>query len=123
MNSINNRIAELIETLEISNADFARRIGVTRSSVSLWRNGPNTPSETTMREICRQFNVDYNWLKFGRFEMFLKTPESFSKSMQQKFELTNDETLFISTFLESDQQTRKAIIQFVHNLINNFKQV
>ena len=66
MNDIALRIEQLIKRLEMSNAEFARRIGVTRSSVSLWISGQNIPSETTLREICRQFNVDYNWLKVVR---------------------------------------------------------
>ena len=102
MNDIALRIEQLIKRLEMSNAEFARRIGVTRSSVSLWISGQIIPSETTLREICRQFNVDYNWLKFGQSEMFLKTAESFSKAMQSKFELSDTETLFISTFLVYD---------------------
>lgn len=121
MNDISSRIEQLIKKLDISNAEFARRIGVTRSSVSLWINGPNVPSETTLREICRQFNVDYNWLKFGESEMFLKTPTSFSKAMQLKFELSDTEALFISTFLESDKQTRNALISFTQNFLHNLQ--
>ena len=121
MNDIALRIEQLIKKLEMSNAEFARRIGVTRSSVSLWISGQNIPSETTLREICRQFNVDYNWLKFGQSEMFLKTAESFSKAMQSKFELSDTETLFISTFLESDKQTRNALISFTQQFLNKLQ--
>ena len=121
MNDIALRIEQLVKKLEMSNAEFARRIGVTRSSVSLWISGQNIPSETSLREICRQFNVDYNWIKFGQSEMFLKTAESFSKAMQSKFELSDTETLFISTFLESDKQTRNALISFTQQFLNKLQ--
>lgn len=122
MNDIASRLNQLIDTLELSNAEFGRRIGVSRSSVSLWTNGINVPSETTIREICRQFNVDYNWLKFGKFEMFLKTPATFMKTVKEKFELTEAETALVVAFLESDKNTRTSIITFMNNFFKTLEQ-
>lgn len=114
-----SRIGELIETLGISKAEFARRIGVSRVAVSVWLNESNGPSETTMREICRQFNVDYNWLKYGKFEMFLQTPKNFTEQIQRDYDLSDDEVAFVVTYLESDKQIRESLTKFNNLFIIN----
>ena len=120
---ISERIEELIQALSISNAEFAKNIGVSRAVIGHWIKGISAPSETTVREICRQFNVDYNWLKYGKFEMFLSAPKGFAEQLQQKFDLSTDEVAFVLTFLESDKPTRNSLIKFNNQLIKNINKL
>lgn len=120
---ISERLDELIQELEISNSEFAKNIGVTRAAVGQWVRGISAPSETTVREICRQYNVDYNWLKYGKFEMFLSAPKGFAEQLQQKFDLSTDEVAFVLTFLESDKPTRSSLIKFNNQLIININKL
>lgn len=46
-------------------ARAARRLGVTRVSVSLWANGDQSPGLTTLAEIVRLSGVNAHWLLFG----------------------------------------------------------
>lgn len=120
---ISYRINELLSTLELSQSEFAKRIGVTKMAVSNWCRNVQKPSETTIREICRQFNVDYNWLTEGKFEMFLKAPKSKIEMLQRDYELTTEESAYIMTFLQSDQTTRQSLILFNKQFINNLKEL
>lgn len=120
---ISYRINELLSTLELSQSEFAKRIGVTKMAVSNWCRNVQKPSETTIREICRQFNVDYNWLTEGKFEMFLKAPKSKIEMLQRDYGLTTEESAYIMTFLQSDQTTRQSLILFNKQFINNLKEL
>ena len=122
-NKLSKRINELISALNLSQSEFGKRIGVTRTAVSKWCNGIQGPSETTIREICRQFNVDYNWLTEGKFEMFLKAPKSKIEILQRDYGLTTDECAYILTFLQADQTTRQSLILFNKQFINNLKEL
>ena len=55
--------------------EFANKIGISKSSVSLLESGRNNPSEQTIRAICDQYNINRIWLETGNGEM----PKNFSR--------------------------------------------
>lgn len=69
---MNERIRELIKGLNMKQAEFAKRIGVSRPFVSELCSGRKTPSDRTVADICREFHVNEHWLRDGEGEMFLK---------------------------------------------------
>lgn len=68
---MNERICELIKGLNMKQAEFAKRIGVSRPFVSELCSGRKTPSDRTVVDICREFGVNKHWLYTGEGEMFL----------------------------------------------------
>lgn len=120
---ISQRLNALLTELKMSQSEFGRQLGVTRVAVSFWCNGTQMPSEANLREICRRFNVDYNWLTTGRFEMFLKAPKSKIEIIQREYGLSNEEAAYILTFLQCGESIRKALILFNKQFINNLKEV
>lgn len=76
--SINERIKELRNALNLSQSKFGEALGVTRTAVCAWENGRRSISEQTIISICREFNVNENWLRNGSGNMFL--PEDNSNS-------------------------------------------
>ena len=69
--SISERLKELINKLSISQAEFGRKIGVKPSTVSDWLKGRISPSTRTLKIIEDTFNVNPEWLREGKGEMFL----------------------------------------------------
>ena len=67
--SMNERIKYIRKSSGLTQAEFGERIGITFSSVSLLEKGKNNPSEQTIREICREFDVNKVWLLYGKGEM------------------------------------------------------
>lgn len=68
---MNERIRELIKALNMKQAEFAKRIGVSRPFVSELCSGRKTPSDRTVGDICREFGVNEHWLYTGEGEVFL----------------------------------------------------
>lgn len=62
---IKDRIKVVRKTIGITQADFGKQIGITDASVSRLESGENNPSEQTIKLICREFGVSYDWLKNG----------------------------------------------------------
>lgn len=59
------RVKEIRELEGLSQEEFGNRFGVTRSSISNFEKGKRKMSEQTLRSICREFNIEYLWLKNG----------------------------------------------------------
>ena len=53
------------EQLELSQEEFGERIGVTKSTISLLERKLRNPSERVIRDICREFNINEEWLRNG----------------------------------------------------------
>lgn len=64
---------ERIKTVRINaqetQEEFANKIGISKSSVSLLESGRNNPSEQTIRAICDNYNINRIWLEHGTGQM------------------------------------------------------
>lgn len=64
------RVKELRKVLGLSGEKFGEKIGVTRSAISDIERGRNGLSEQNILAICREFNVNEEWLRTGTGAMF-----------------------------------------------------
>ena len=68
---MNERIKKLRRSLDLTQQEFADRIGIKRGAIANYEIGRNTPADSVISLICREFNVSENWLRTGTGEMFL----------------------------------------------------
>ncbi len=69
---MNNRIRELRKTLNLSQKEFAERIGLKQNAISYMEKSGATVTEQNIKTICSQFSVNENWLRTGSGRMFLE---------------------------------------------------
>jgi transcriptional regulator with XRE-family HTH domain len=62
---MNNRIKQIRKINNLTQWDFAERIGISRVGLQKLENGDNSPREQTIRVICSEFNVNRIWLETG----------------------------------------------------------
>lgn len=72
MGNMSERIAALMDSLGMTNTAFAARLNVSQSFVSRLASGAKIPSDRTIADICREFNVNEDWLRTGEGAMFLE---------------------------------------------------
>jgi transcriptional regulator with XRE-family HTH domain len=68
--TILDRIRLIRKTLGIKQGEFARRIGLTQTSMSMIEKGRAALTEKNIKLICATFAIDENWLRTGNGEMF-----------------------------------------------------
>lgn len=84
------RLKELIQALEMSQVEFAKNLGIAKSTVSDVINGrlKDLPNPVQLK-LYREYNVNLNWLLTGEGEMFLagnaKKPTVFYDAENQTF--------------------------------------
>ena len=69
---MNNRISLIRKTLGHNQDIFAEKLGLTKNFISLVETGKREPSDRTIKDICREFNVNEEWLRNGTGEMFIE---------------------------------------------------
>lgn len=76
MSTLNERIGELISALGMKKTAFAERLNVSQAFISQLCSGIKQPSDRTISDICREFNVNEIWLREGIGEMFQERSRS-----------------------------------------------
>lgn len=68
---MNERIKKLRKELNLTQREFAAKIGMKQNSIAIIESGRNTSDQTIMA-ICREFNVREEWLRSGAGDMFIQ---------------------------------------------------
>lgn len=69
---MNGRIKYVRVERGLTQEQFAGKIGLTRNYVARIEIGERLPSDRTIKDICRIFNVDEVWLRTGAGEPFME---------------------------------------------------
>lgn len=121
MSTISDRIVELIETTNgLTKSKFATGIGVSAAFVSQLCSGVREPSDRTIADICRVYDVNEQWLRTGEGEMLVKlTPSEelaiFTAQLQKEDSFRRRFVAALST-LEPEDWVK--IQEFVDKLAN-----
>lgn len=67
-----DRIKKLRKALDLTQQEFADRIGMKQNTIATYEMGRATPSDPTINNICKEFNVNETWLRTGEGEMFVQ---------------------------------------------------
>ncbi len=67
--NLKERIKELRKTFGLTQQKFADRLGLKRQTIAAYEIGNIEPSESTLLLICKEFNVNEDWLRTGDGEM------------------------------------------------------
>nr|DAP18331.1 MAG TPA: helix-turn-helix domain protein [Caudoviricetes sp.] len=69
---VNERVKAIRKDKMLSGEKFGEKIGVKRSAISKIESGLVGLSESNIKAICREFDVNEEWLRYGKGEMYLK---------------------------------------------------
>lgn len=72
---MNTRISRIVAESGLTKTAFGKQIGVSQSMISMICNGSAKPSDRTITDICREFNIRREWLETGEGPMRLPQPE------------------------------------------------
>lgn len=67
---MNSRIAAIRKDNNLSQQEFANRLGLSKNFISLLETGNREPSDRTVADICREFKVNEEWLIHGTGEKY-----------------------------------------------------
>ena len=67
---MNSRIKELRKALGLTQNDFGVKLGLAPNTITNYETGRREPSNQIIIAMCREFNVNEEWLRTGEGEMF-----------------------------------------------------
>ena len=70
--TLGERIRKLRRSLDLTQQEFAGRIGTTQNALTGYETSRRNPSGSVVNNICKTFNVNEAWLRSGEGEMFVQ---------------------------------------------------
>jgi DNA-binding XRE family transcriptional regulator len=113
---MNDRVKQVRQTLGISQEIFGKSLGVTKTAICGIEAGRRGLTEQMTLSICREFNVNYDWLKEGTGEMFDAVPETLVDELSNEFQLDDLDKRIILGYLRLSESDRAAIKRYVQSV-------
>lgn len=129
MTDLSQRIGFIIEAKGMTKTAFAERLNVSQAFVSQLCSGAKQPSDRTISDICREFDVREEWLKTGDGEPFKKMSpeEEVASYVSDLLEDDTENPLYeiikeiMRTYSELSPKSQEVIRDFSQRLMDNIK--
>jgi len=105
------------DTLNISQEQFGKPIGLSKSAVSKIEKGIHGLPDSNIISICREYNVNEEWLRNGTGEMF-KVDQYNIDFLFGKYgaNLNVSQKILLAMILRMDEPLKKAADEFIKEL-------
>ena len=111
--SIHERIKFLRKNeLKMTQIEFGKRLGSAGPTIVGWEKGDRTPPEATIKLICNEFNVNYDWLVNGVGDIFIENNDSI-ELLKNDYDLEDNEVRVIKAFLNLNKVERKVLVYYL----------
>lgn len=112
-----DRVKDVRKTLKLTLEEFGNKVGVTKQTVSRIENGVNNLTEQMAKSICREFNVNYDWLLDGDGEMFSDLPKTVLDELCVQYELDDLDRFIVELYVGLPKNVRDGIKTKANELI------
>ncbi len=129
-NIMKDRIKKLRKELDLTQQKFADKLSVKRNTVAQWELGINALTDQVINSICREFNVNENWLRNGGSDndMFIKLTEDEELAMYTQLLLdSTDDAMadiikdFIITYMKLEDDSKQVLKNIAKELLDKKK--
>lgn len=125
-----NRVRELRKTIGLTLEKFGEPLGVGKTAISNIENGNRNLTDQMIISICREYNVNEEWLRTGEGEMFKKlTPqEEVASYVSDLLEDGADNPFYgiiidiMKTYSELSPKSQEVVRDFSRRLAENIKE-
>ena len=116
METINDRIAWCVKDSKLTKTAFSEKLNVSQAFISQLCSGAKMPSDRTIADICREFNISELWLRTGEGEPHIQRDEDeeFLEVMEQ-IHTSDDELIkrIIKAYWFMEDEEKAAIRKLI----------
>ena len=112
------RITKIRKDHELTMEKFGKRLGVTKTAISLIESGKNNLTDANVMSICREFGINEKWLRTGEGDMYYTPDDRYAVNVA-KLQRTDDETIirWVNAIAETNPDALREIESFMKKLL------
>lgn len=111
------RVREIRKSLKLTLEKFGVKLGVKKSAISDIESGRNALTEQMAVSICREYNVNYDYLMNGEGEMFDTLPQTILEELCKQYDLDGFDKILLEMYLEMTGSQRDVLKQTIREMI------
>ena len=117
---MNTRFKKIRKDCKLTQKAFAEKLNLSQNFIGQIETGLKTPSERTILDVCRIYNVNYEWLVYGTGEQYRATDDHVRAIIDNILDGEDSaaKRLFYE-FAKLDNPQWEALEQFMKNIIEN----
>ncbi|WP_418443645.1 helix-turn-helix domain-containing protein [Blautia sp.] len=111
------RVLEIRKVLGLTMDKFGEKLGVQKSAISKIEKDKVNLSDQMVKLICREYNVNYDWLMDEDGEMFSDLPQTVLDELCSQYELDDLDRFIVELYVGLPKDVRDGIKARAKDLI------
>lgn len=111
------RVNEVRKSLGLTLEKFGEKLGVTKTTISRIEKGVNNLTDQMAISICREYNVNYDYLMYGEGEMFDDLPQTIVDELCAQYDLNDFDKALIEMYVSLPAGSRERIKEYMKQLV------
>lgn len=111
------RVNEVRKSLGLTLEKFGEKLGVTKTTISRIEKGVNNLTDQMAKSICREYNVNYDYLMYGEGEMFDDLPQTIVDELSAQYELNDFDKALVEMYVSLPAESRERIKEYMKQLV------
>lgn len=120
-----DRIKKIRKDADLTQEKFAERLGIKRNTVATYETGKSEPMDNIIVSICREFNVNKDWLLTGKGDIYNIPEDEVAAVVSDLLEESNPFYDIIISIMKSykklDDKSQAALNSLIQELMENMK--
>ena len=72
-----------------------------------------------IKAICREFNVNYDWLVYGEGEMFSELPKTILDELCRVYDLDEIDRKLIQEYIKMSKESQRVLKDYIMRIISD----
>lgn len=119
--NVGERIKELRKDLGLTQQEFADKLNIKRNAITNYEVQRNDPSDVVLSLICKTWNVNLDWLKEGKGDMYLSSPMDSLEAYCKENNLGREEAIFLRDFVSLPPAQRRSMLEFMVKVVDDIR--
>lgn len=111
------RVNEVRKSLGLTLEKFGEKLGVTKTTISRIEKGVNNLTDQMAISICREYNVNYDYLMYGEGEMFDDLPQTIVDELCAQYDLNDFDKVLVEMYVSLPVGSRERIKEYMKQLV------
>jgi len=110
---LNTRVKFIRKNFNMSQETFGNKLGVTGAGISKIESGQRNLTEQMILMICKEFNINENWLRNGDGGIFRQKLPTGIEQLAEYYQLDEFDKRIINEYSKLDERKRKIIKEYI----------
>lgn len=111
------RVKEIRKTLDLTMEKFGEKLGVGKTAISNIESGNRNLTEQMSKAICREYNVNYDYLMYGEGEMFDDLPQTIVDELCAQYDLNDFDKALVEMYVSLPAGSRERVKEYMKQLV------